>query len=367
MKLIKKYIKDFILHNNFLRNFIRNFDYLNRRIHQLNSLTSPVLNFNEFIENKYKENLISFFDIGCFGTAPHYLADLKNFSFYGIDIDTKEIERQKKHYSSQNFEFFNYKVVKPDNLENLREKFNDTNSNQNLYTLEEVQGYSHEKTFSNFSKNQNFSKNNFTNEIITIDNAYKNLIYPKEINFLKIDIDANDHEVLYGADNLLDSDRLFGIQIEVDYVKAKGRKFRNFIEVLRYMNHKKFNLHNFINNKYSSDFLPTKYLYSFPGPNENGSPLSGDLIFFKHFDNQFLNKLNNDDYIKILRLLEIYNQDHIAIELINNLENFSDNIKNEFKSELIKKYSLDFFGEILNYEQYREKYIQNKDKFLNIL
>ncbi len=34
---------------------------------------------------------------------------------------------------------------------------------------------------------------------------------------------------------------------------------------------------------------------------------------------------------------------------------------------LIKKYSLDFFGELLDYGKYREKYIQNKDKFLNIL
>ena len=30
---------------------------------------------------------------------------------------------------------------------------------------------------------------------------------------------------------------------------------------------------------------------------------------------------------------------------------------------LIKKYSLDFFGELLDYGKYREKYIQNKDKF----
>ena len=133
------------------------------------------------------------------------------------------------------------------------------------------------------------------------------------------------------------------------------------------MNSKNFNLLNFVHSRYSSELLPTKYLYNFPGPNYNGSPLMGDLIFFKNFDDKFLEKLSEDDVIKILRLLEIYNQDHIAIELINKIKNFPDNIKNEFKSEFIKKYSLDFFGEILNYEQYCEKYIQNKDKFLNIL
>ena len=37
--------------------------------------------------------------------------------------------------------------------------------------------------------------------------------------------------------------------------------------------------------------------------------------------------------------------------------------KNQIKSMLIKKYSLDFFGELFDYEKYREKHIQNKDKF----
>ena len=69
MKLIKKYIKDIIINNNFLRNFARSFDYLNRKFITNSYIT--VLNFNKFIENKYKENLISFFDIGCF-TAPTF-------------------------------------------------------------------------------------------------------------------------------------------------------------------------------------------------------------------------------------------------------------------------------------------------------
>ena len=370
MKLIKKYIKDFILNNTFLRNKIKNLKYFKRRTDIEESLTSSVLYFNNFIENKHKENFINILDIGCFGQIPDHLTKLKNFNFYGIDIDTEEINRQKKRYKGKNFNFFNYKVIEPSNLSKLRQNFIEPELIKDRFVIEKVQSNHHNISSSKLStlnKNQNFTKNYFTEKKTTIDDAFNNLIHPKEVNFLKIDIDANDHEVLYGADNLLNSNKLLGIQIEVDYVKKKGGVFRDFTEVLRYMNSKNFNLVNFVHSRYSSELLPTKYLYSFPGPNHNGSPIIGDLVFFKNFDDKFLEKLSEDDVIKILRLLEIYNQDHIAIELINKIKNFPDNIKNEFKSELIKKYSLDFFGEILNYEQYREKYIQNKDKFLNIL
>ena len=369
MKLIKKYIKDFILNNTFLRNKIKNLKYFKRGIDIADSLTSSVLYFNNYIENKHKENFINILDIGCFGQIPEHFTKLKNFNFYGIDIDTEEINRQKKRYKGKNFNFFNYKVIEPSNLSKLRQNFIEPESIKDRFVIEKIQNNHHyisSSKLSTLNKNQNFTKNYFTEKKTTIDDAFNNLIHPKEVNFLKIDIDANDHEVLYGADNLLDSDKLFGIQIEVDYVKAKEGRFRDFIEVLRYMNSKNFNLLNFVYSRYSSEFLPTKYLYSFPGPNYNGSPLMGDLVFFKNFNEDSLKKLNEDDIMKILRLFEIYNQDHIAIELINRVKDFSDEKKNEFKSEFIKKYSLEFFGEIFDYDEYCERYRKDKNKFLNI-
>lgn len=361
MRMIKNYIK------NFLRNRISNIKFLKKRIYLADQLTNHNLNFNKFVENKYQENFLNFLDIGCFGELPQYLLSLKNYNFYGIDIDKNEIERQKKFYTKKNLNFYNYKIVEPNNLEDIRKNFVDNNFNKDQYTLEKVQAYNHDISNRNLNKNKNFTKENFTEKKINIDNAVKELINSKEINFLKIDIDSNDHEVLYGADKLLSNDKLFGIQIEVDFIKPKGFKFRNFTEVIRYLNHKGYNLHNFISSRYSSEYLPTKYLYSFPGPNENGTPLSGDLVFFKNFDEFFLKKLNFDDCLKLLRLLEIYNQNHIAIELINKTFSIDNLQKNELKTEIIKQYSIDYFGKKLEYRDYFENYKKNKDKFFNII
>ena len=148
MRLIKKYIKDFI------RNSIRNFKYFKKRIYLADLLTAPVLDLNKFVEIQYKENRISILDIGCYGEIPNHLTNLKNFNFYGIDIDKEEIDRQKINFKGKNFNFFNYKVVEPDNLEKLRKNFIDDNLNKNLYTIEEVQGYNHKISNSTFNKNQ---------------------------------------------------------------------------------------------------------------------------------------------------------------------------------------------------------------------
>lgn len=364
MNFVKEFIK------NFIRNRIRNLKFFKKRTYIAESLTSSVLYFNNYIENKYKENFINILDVGCFGQLPEHFITLRNFNFYGIDIDTEEINRQKKFYKEKKFSFFNYKVVEPDNLEKLRENFVEPAQKKDRYVIEKVQCYHHNissSKLSNINKNQNYTKKYFTEKKITIDDAVYNLINPKEINFLKIDIDSNDHEVLYGADNLLNNDNFFGLQIEVDFAKAKGINYRNYIEVLRYMNSKNFNLLNFVNSKYSSELLPTKYLYNFPGPNENGSPLMGDLVFFKNFDDKFLEKLSENDVIKVLRFLEIYNQSHIAVELISRTKNFTEDQKKEFMSELIKKYSLDFFGKALDYDAYCKEYYKNKDHYINVI
>ena len=111
MKLIKKYIRYFILNNTFLRNKVKNFKYFKRGIDIADSLTSSVLYFNNYIENKHKENFINILDIGCFGQIPEHFTKLKNFNFYGIDIDTEEINRQKNHYKGKNFNFLTIKLL----------------------------------------------------------------------------------------------------------------------------------------------------------------------------------------------------------------------------------------------------------------
>jgi len=204
---------------------------------------------------------------------------------------------------------------------------------------------------------------------ITIGEIITTNLVPKDINFLKIDIDSNDHEVLYGADKLIDKKELFGIQIEVDFVKNKNsNSFRDFTEVTRYLQSKKMVLCNLSTSNYSSNDLPIKYLHSFPGPNLYGCPLMGDMIFFKHLNDEYLKSLNTDQIIKLLRLLEIFNMNHLAIEVLNNIK-FSNNegIFLIFRNLLIKKFEQKNFFNFNNYKKYIQNYKLDKDKFLNIL
>lgn len=97
LKNIIEFIKKikFVRNSEFIRSMIRNSEYLKRRIDTYENLTSSKLSFNNFVESKYETNFINVLDIGCYGEIPKHFTLLKNFNFYGIDIDKVEIQRQK--------------------------------------------------------------------------------------------------------------------------------------------------------------------------------------------------------------------------------------------------------------------------------
>ena len=361
-KLIKKIAKKIFY-------FLQSFLY---RIEKIDLLINQKLHLNDYVDQNIKHSKINVIDLGCYGDVPDYWKKYKCINFYGFDIDTIEINRQKKKYNNTGkYNFFNFRITEPQNLEKFKELYRSHYYDKNFYTQRTVQAYEHEKK-KNYNDQQSIINYNLVSvdiPSITIGEIITTNLVPKDINFLKIDIDSNDHEVLYGADKLIDKKELFGIQIEVDFVKNKNsNSFRDFTEVTRYLQSKKMVLCNLSTSNYSSNDLPIKYLHSFPGPNLYGCPLMGDMIFFKHLNDEYLKSLNTDQIIKLLRLLEIFNMNHLAIEVLNNIK-FSNNegIFLISRNLLIKKFEQKNFFNFNNYKKYIQNYKLDKDKFLNIL
>ena len=361
-KIIKKTAKNFFF---ILQSFLH-------RIKKIDLLINQKLYLNDYVDQNIKHSKINVLDLGCYGDVPDYWHKYESVSFYGFDIDAPEINRQKKKYNNTGkYNFFNFRISEPQNLEKFKELYRSHYYNKNFYTQRTVQAYAHEKK-KNYNDQQSIINYNLVSKdipSITIGEIITTNLVPKDINFLKIDIDSNDHEVLYGADKLIDQKDLFGIQIEVDFVKWKNsNSFRDFTEVTRYLQSKKMVLCNLSTSSYSSNDLPIKYMYNFPGPNFYGCPLQGDMIFFKHLNDEYLKSLKTDQIIKLLRLLEIFNMNHLAIEVLNNI-NFSDNDKlsSILRDLLIKKFEQNNFLKLNSYNKYIQSYNINKKKFLNLL
>lgn len=315
----------------------------------------------------FEDNFLNILDIGCFGDSiPEQYLSQKNINFYGVDIDKNNINLLKKKYSNnKNYFFYNNKVVAPKNLDAFHKiyKHDFINKYKNIpFDSATYEKYSDiEKKVNQLNHNSN---NTFTEPSeVTIDEILlKNNI--DNINFLKIDIDSNDSDVLYGSKNILKKDNLFGIKIEVNFAYPDSSK--NIYEPYLYLSDHNFVLHKIITNSYTSDKIPEKFFYNFRGQNLNGTDLYGDLIFFKTLDNNFLKTLTINQLLNYCRILEIHNLNGMAAEiLLNEKEKFNPEELENYLNKLCEKSSLDIFGKILDYKAYINRIDKNPKVLFN--
>jgi len=365
-----------------IKNLISNFLKIKTRLKKNVNVNNDVINKYHIIDKykkeytthtpfsdclNYKDNYLNILDIGCFGQdVPEQYSLQKNIKFYGVDIDEKNINYLKKKYSKNiNYFFYTNEVIAPKNLDIFHKtyKHNFKNKYQNIaFKSATYQKYSGIKP----SINQTSQKatDAYSKPIkSTIDEILsKNNI--NNINFLKIDIDSNDTDVLYGSENLLRNDNLFGVKVEVNFTTSDSSK--NIYEPYLYLSDHNFVLHKIITNSYASDKIPEKFFYNFNGQNFNGTDLYGDLIFFKTLDNNFIKTLDKYKLLNFCRILEIHNLNGIAAEiLLNNKEKFnSEEIKN-YLNKLCEKNSFEIFGKVLDYKTFIDLINKNPQILLN--
>ena len=321
--------------------------------------------FSDFLD--YKDNYLNILDIGCFGQdVPEQYSLQKNIKFYGVDIDEKNINYLKKKYSNNiNYFFYTNEVVAPKNLDIFHKtyKYNFKNKYQNIaFKSATYQKYSEIKQSINKTNQKTtdaLSKPiKSTIEEILLKNNINN------VNFLKIDIDNNDSDVLYGSENLLKNDNLFGVKVEVNFSTPDSSK--NIYEPYLYLSDHNFVLHKIITNRYASDKIPEKFFYNFSGQNFNGTDLYGDLIFFKTLDNNFIKTLDKYKLLNFCRILEIHNLNGMAAEiLLNTKEKFSSEEIKNYLNKLCEKSCFEIFGKALDYKTFIDQVDNNPQILLN--
>ena len=315
----------------------------------------------------YKDNYLSILDIGCFGqNVPEEYALQKNVKFYGVDIDAKNISYlKKKYYNNTDYYFYNNEIVEPSNLDLFHKTYKYNFKNKfRIVPFESNTSQKYSKIKPSINKTTT-EKTVLSSETIklTIDEIL--LKYNiKNTNFLKIDIDSNDTDVLYGCENLLKNDNLFGVKIEVNFANPVSSK--NIYEPILYLSDHNFVLHKIITNSYASDKIPEKFFYNFSGQNLNGTDLYGDLIFFKTLDNNFIKTLDKNKLLNFCRILEIHKMNGMAAEiLLNNKEKFSFEEIENYLNKLCEKSSFEIFGKILDYKTFIDQVNDNPQTLLN--
>jgi FkbM family methyltransferase len=105
------------------------------------------------------------------------------------------------------------------------------------------------------------------------------------VDFLKIDIDGKDLDVLHSFDSAVDDLAILGAGLEVNFHGSAEDTDHTFHNTDRLMKGAGFELFNLTVRRYSLAALPSQYLMTFPAQTKFGRPLQGDALYIRDLGN----------------------------------------------------------------------------------
>jgi hypothetical protein len=101
----------------------------------------------------------------------------------------------------------------------------------------------------------------------------------KNVDYLKIDIDRDDHEVLLSFDGRFEEFGLMALQLEVMFIGSEADRQHTFHSTDRFMRRQGFELFDLEVRRYSARALPGRYIWPTPAESVFGRPFMGEAYY----------------------------------------------------------------------------------------
>jgi FkbM family methyltransferase len=160
----------------------------------------------------------------------------------------------------------------------------------------------------------------FSSRRITLDDYF-----PSEqrgaIDFLKIDTDGSDYQVLMGAKELLESGALLGITVECHFHGDVHEHSNIFCNIDRFLRGCGFSLFDLDVQRYSRAELPRPFLRNDPGPTLGGQAQWAEALYFRDLADADYAAMWSHSYdvakqTKLACLFELFHLQDCAAELL---------------------------------------------------
>jgi FkbM family methyltransferase len=127
------------------------------------------------------------------------------------------------------------------------------------------------------------------------------------VDFVKIDVDGKDLEILHSFDTALFDLGVLGVGLEVNFFGTDAPADHTFHNSDRFMKARGFELVNLTVRHYSMAALPTRYLYSVPAQGVSGRILQGDALYVRDLASPEFEALGRDlGAGKLLNLIGLF-------------------------------------------------------------
>jgi FkbM family methyltransferase len=141
------------------------------------------------------------------------------------------------------------------------------------------------------------------------------------VDFLKVDTDGSDYDVLRGADSILRCGGVLGLAVEVQFQGLVGTETNLFSNIDLYLRERGFSLFDLEVHRYSRSALPSPFVYEIPADTVTGQVFWGEAVYFRdlgdpEYEAMWGFKPTRIDICKLICLLEIFGLADCSAELV---------------------------------------------------
>lgn len=286
------------------------------------------------------------FDIGAGGgIAEYWNVFNQSFHAYGFDPQKKEISRLSDSTINPNIKYFEAFVGLKTEQENLQKK-TISDSYESIRNFPELYPRSSStlgQRLANFSLTDGFSIHDpeifLTERKISVDSfcASNNI---NNIDFIKIDTDGNDYNVILGAEDSLVKKNILGLFVECQFHPTPENPENIFSNIDKYLSRIGFSLFDLEIYRYTKSALPGNFQYDIFAQTDKGQTLWGDALFIRDYASKDFEKIwgaiSFEKKIKLICIYELFGLFDSAAELLLTM-NIDSKIKNLWLDLLTKE------------------------------
>jgi len=262
-------------------------------------------------------------DIGCSG-GPEYeiqlaIDSINESSYLGVDPLVSEIKRLRELHPSSKYSFYDAYVSSGGTNGLFPNELSDTlyQQSQSMYSQRQI-NYSYEKEVFNSGQSIVYSENHYS-----VDQLINHLYHSNNnriVDFVKIDTDGYDLEVLIGAQGVLENVALIKCEMQFHHNNIDLRSSNCFASLDTFLRRNKFQLAGIEVNRYRRSCLPSVFKYNILAQNNTGMPLFCDGIYINYglLDSATSSSYGpflESKYKSLLLLLLLYGLDDLSCQV----------------------------------------------------
>ncbi len=188
------------------------------------------------------------------------------------------------------------------------------------------------------------------------------------IDFVKIDVDGADYDILVSLGDVISSCNILGMYLEVNYVGSASEVEHTFHNTDRFMRKNGFQLFDLTVRRYSAAALPARYLITVPAQGGFGRPLQGDALYVRDIlSPEYEARRDDYDEATILKLASIFSlfniPDHAAEILIAFRSRLERVVDVASLLDVLARQAQAGQPEVLNYREYLDAFERDDPMF----